>query len=159
MTTAISMLRTNLLNAIRLLLPELDVIEARTPDAWYAMNLRGGTAVVVSYAGKPKRREGPVGRRGVQGYVFRFSIAITGEDWASPAGATYEAADVAEELFGSPTLPVETPSLRTTSLGTIAGETVYLRFVDEQMQMAPNSTPEGGRMAIVQTWETDEVRI
>jgi hypothetical protein len=157
--TAISTLRANLIGLIGTLLPGTEILETRMPEAWFAVNIRGGSAVVVSYAGKPKREPGPIGKRDRQGYVYRFTIAITGENWAAPAEATYAAADMAETLFGSPFAPPNTPNLRTETIGSIAGEALYLRFVDEVMQMAPNSTPEGGRFAIVQTWETNEARM
>lgn len=157
--TAIATIRANVLALVRTLLPGYDVLEGRTPDSWFALNLRGGTSVVVSWAGEAKREPGPIGTRERQGYVYRFVLAVTGENWADPVGATYEAADVLEILKGSPTAAPGTPNLRNQTVGTIAGEKLYLRFADAAAQIAPTSTAQGGRFAWLSTWETNEVRV
>lgn len=159
MTMALETLRTNLIALVGSLLPGYNVKESLLPGAWWAVAYEGGVAVVVSYGGKPKRGEGATGTRVKQDYVYRFMVAVCGENWAAPAGASYEAADVAEILFGSPNAPPGTPNLRNQSIGSINGEAVYLTFVDESPQAAPNSQPDGGRFAWIQTWETTEVRM
>jgi len=158
MSTTISTLRTNVLAAVAAVLPAgTDVFEARVPAASFSVAIRQ-PAVVVSYAGKPKREGGPIGNRGRQGYVYAFTIAVVESDWASPAGAAYRAADLAELLLGSPALPDATDNLRTLSLGTVHDEEVFLRFVSESLEIDPGSTAQGGKFALVQQWETNEVR-
>jgi len=159
MTMKLEELRVNLKTLVETLLPGYNVKESLLPGAWWAVAYEGEVAVVISYAGKPKQGEGPVGTRVKERYVYRFAIAVCGEDWAEPAGASYEAADVAETLFGSPNAAPGTPNLRNQSIGNVYGEEVYLRFVDEVPQAAPNSQPDGGRFAWIQTWETTEVRM
>ena len=76
-----------------------------------------------------------------------------------PAAAVERAEDIAELIFGSPSLPPSTPNLHTISLGTISGQDVYLKCIDEAKQVDPGSTAQGGKYAVVQRWETDpEVR-
>lgn len=158
--TTISIVRAGLIAAIKTVLgPDVPVFESRVRAAWYLMNLPGHEAIVMCYEGQPMKERGPVGSRDRQGYVYRFSIAICSGDWATPVGATYGAADLGERLRGSPALPRETPNLRTQQIATILGEDVYVRFLDEVPTAAPNSTMQGGRFALLQTWETSpEVR-
>jgi hypothetical protein len=156
--STIATLRTNLVAAVTAIVPAgTDVFEARVPAASFSVAIRQ-PAVVISYAGKPKREAGPVGNRGRQGYVYAFTIAVVESNWQTPAGAAYLAADLAELLLGSPALPPATDNLRTLSLGTINDEEVFLKFVSESLEVDPGSTAQGGKFAIVQQWETNEVR-
>lgn len=156
--STISTLRANLLSAIATILPVgTEIIEARVPAASFSVAIRH-PAVVVSYSGKPKKEPGPVGNRGKQGYSYVFTIAIVEENWQGPAEAAYGAAELAELLHGSPALSPATLNLRTANLGTINDEAVYLQFVSESLEVDPGSTAQGGKFAIVQTWETGEIR-
>jgi hypothetical protein len=153
--TTISLLRTKLLQTIKDIVgPDTEVLEGRAPQAWFAMNVRGKPAIVLTYAGRPKRNDGPLSRRDRQRYVYQFSIAVADADWQTPVGANYEAADLAEKLAGSPNNADTVPNLRTAPLIKIHDDWVYLRFISETPTMAPTSTPQGGRFALIQIWET-----
>ena len=152
--TTISLLRTAVLDAIHTVLPDVQVLEARSPQGWFALNITGDLAVIVAYAGRPKKAEGVVGRRDRQRYVYQFSIAVADSDWQLPVGANYAAADLAERLIGSPNTADTVPNLRTQPLVKIHDDMVYLKFISETPTMAPNSTPFGGKFALVQLWET-----
>jgi hypothetical protein len=153
--TTISLLRTKLLQTIRDILgPDVEIIEARHPQAWFSMNVRGKVAIVLSYAGRPKRDDGPLSRRDRQRYVYQFSVAVADADWQTPVGANYEAADLAERLAGSPNDADTVPNLRNAPLIKVHDDMVYLRFISETPTIAPTSTPQGGRFALVQIWET-----
>jgi hypothetical protein len=160
--TTISTLRTGLGSAIATIFADAGVLaaiggtapnvyEAKTADGWFLMSLVGTESVVYSYSGKPLQSRGPLGKRKDR-LQFEFSIALTSGNWADPVGATYTAADLAEFLMGSPSLPDSTPNLREIVIAHIDGEDIYLRFQNEASKMAPNSTLQGGRMALVQTW-------
>lgn len=161
-STIISTLRTGLGSAINTIFADAGVLaaiggtppnvyEAKTADGWFLMSLVGTESVVYSYSGKPLQSRGPVGKRKDR-LQFEFSIALTSGNWADPVGATYTAADLAEFLMGSPSLPESTPNLRDIVIGNIDGDDIYLRFMNEVTKMAPNSTLQGGRMALVQSW-------
>ena len=130
-----------------------NLFEGKSPDAWFLMNIVGAEGVVYSYAKKRLEARGTIGKRNDR-TPYRFSIALCSGNWADPVGATYTAADLAEYLAGSPTLPSTVPSLRESIIGNISGDDICLRFVDEETKLAPNSTVQGGRIAIVQLWET-----
>lgn len=156
--STIATLRANVLAAVTSLVPAgTEVIEARVPATSFALAIRQ-PCVVVSYSGSPKKEPGPVGKRGVHGYVWGFTIAIIEADWQAPAGAAYRAADIAALLRGEPSLPDTTPNLQTINLGTVRGEDVYLTFVSEAPEIDPGSTAQGGKFALVQQYETNEVR-
>lgn len=131
-----------------------NIYEGKTPEAWFIMNLAGTEAVVVSYAGTPLRARGPLGKRDRDRLYYQFQIALCSGDWADPVGALYTAADLSEYLLGSPALPDDTPNLRTTLLANIYGDDIYLRYAGQAAKMAPNSSLQGGRSALVSTWET-----
>jgi hypothetical protein len=59
-----------------------------------------------------------------------------------------------EYLMGSPSLPESTPNLNEIVLAHLGGDDIYLRYLNETPKMAPNSTYQGGRFALVQLWET-----
>jgi hypothetical protein len=156
--STIATLRQNVLNAIASVLPfGTEIIEARVPATSFALAVRQ-PCVVVSYAGSPKKEPGPVGKRGVHGYVWVFTIAIVEADWQTPAGAAYKAADIGALLRGEPSLPDTTPNLQTICLGNVRGEDVYLTFVSEAPEIDPGGTAQGGKFALVQQYETNEVR-
>jgi hypothetical protein len=158
MSSTIDMLRTNVMAAIRSLVPaDVEVLEGRVPATAFALAIRT-PAVVVFYGGKPKKEDGPIGRRDRQGYSYVFTIAIVEANWATPQGAAYEAANLAEIIHGSPTSPDGTPNLRTIDLGVIHEDHVRLRFVSEAPEIDAGSTAQGGKFALVQTWQTEEVR-
>lgn len=130
------------------------ILEGKTAEAWFLMNLPGGEGIVIAYAPKQLKSRGPEGKRRNR-LCQRFSIALCSGNWAEPVGATYTAADLGEYLMGSPTLPPETTNLNDTKIGSINGDDIYIRYLSEEVKMAPNSTFEGGRSAIVTLWETD----
>ena len=130
-----------------------DVLEGKTAKAWFLMNLRGNDGIVLGYENKTLKKRGPLGKRKDK-IQFRFTIAICSGDWREPVGATYRAADIAEYLTGSSALPDDTPSLRGLVLANVDDCDIYLHYVSESAEMAPNSTLQGGRFALVQTWET-----
>jgi hypothetical protein len=166
MSTIIAQLRTGLKTAIKTVFADPTVLaaiggtapnlfEGKTPDAWFLMNLVGAEGVVFSYDKKVLEARGPLGKR-LDRWHFRFAIAFCSGNWAEPVGATYAAADLAEYLAGSPTLPDGTPRVRELVVGNIDGNEIHIRCVDEVTKLAPNSTLQGGRIAIVQIWETSE---
>lgn len=156
--STIATLRTNVLAAVTSLVPVgTSVVEARVPATSFAL-AKQTPCVVISYAGSPKKEPGPVGRRGVHGYVWVFTLAIVEADWQTAAGAAYKAADIGALLRGEPSLPPTAPNLQTISLGTVRGEEVYLTFVSEAPEIDPGGTAEGGKFALVQQYETNEVR-
>jgi hypothetical protein len=130
-----------------------NMYESKSPDGWFLMNIVGAEGVVYSYSGKPLEARGPLGERKNR-IRFAFSIALCSGNWADPVGATYTAADLAEYLMGSPTLPDSTPNLGTNPIGNIKGDDIYLRYDGEATKLAPNSTVQGGRIALVQNWST-----
>lgn len=143
-----STIRAALKIAIAALVPSgTNVYEARVPQMVFAVALRR-PAVVIAYGGKPKAGEGPVGRRDRQGYVYAFTIAVVGEDWQTPEGAAYDAADISDALM----------ALRTVQLTTINGNPVYLAFESETPEVLSGATEQGGLYAMVQSWRTNEVR-
>ena len=131
-----------------------NIYEGKAPEAWFAMNLPGNEGVIFSYIANVLKDRGPLSRRDRQRMYYRFSIACCSGNWAEPVGALYTAADVNEYLLGSPSLPDTTPNLRNALIGNIYGDDVYIRFVDQKAVMAPNSTLQGGRSALISTWET-----
>jgi hypothetical protein len=150
-STIISTLRTGLGSAINTIFADAGVLaaiggtapnvyEAKTSDGWFLMNLVGGEGVVFSYGRKNR-------------LTFDFSIALCSGNWADPVGATYTAADLAEFLMGSPSLP-NSPCLNDIVVGRIGDDDIYLRYGGEVTKMAPNSTVQGGRIALVQTWHS-----
>lgn len=156
--STIDTLRANVLAAVASLVPAgTEVLEGRVPATAFALAIRT-PAVVVFYGGKPKKEDGPIGNRGKQGYSYLFTIAIVEADWAAPAGAAYRAANIAELIHGSPASPPGTPNLRTIDVGTINDEHVRLKFVSEAPEIDPGSTAQGGKFAMVQLWETEQVR-
>jgi hypothetical protein len=162
-STIISTLRTGLGSAINTIFADAGVLaaiggtapnvyEAKTSDGWFLMNLVGGEGVVFSYGGKTLTARGPLGARKNR-LTFDFSIALCSGNWADPVGATYTAADLAEFLMGSPSLP-NSPCLNDIVVGRIGDDDIYLRYGGEVTKMAPNSTVQGGRIALVQTWHS-----
>ena len=163
-STVISTLRTGLGAAIATVFNDSGVIaavggvvpnvyEAKSSDGWFLMNLPGGEGVVYAYAGKTLVGRGPLGARKNR-LTFDFSIALCSGNWADPVGATYTAADLAEFLMGSPSLPDSTPCLNDIVIGRIGDDEIFLRYAGEVTKMAPNSTQQGGRIALVQSWRS-----
>ena len=157
--STIATLRAAVVNAVTSLVPAgTEVLEARVPATSFALAIRP-PCVVISYAGSPKREPGPLGKRGVHGYVWVFTLAIVEADWQTPAGAAYKAADIAALLRGEPSLPDTTPNLQTINLGTVRDQDVYLTFVSEAPEIDSGGTAQGGKFALVQQYETNpEVR-
>lgn len=155
----ISTLRANVKAAVVSLVPVgTEVLEARIPEMSFALAVRPPT-VVISYTGKPKKREGTLGTRGNQGYTHAFTIAVIELGFEQPAAAVDRAEDIAELIFGSSALPPATPNLHTIVLGTISGQSVYLKCLGDAKQVDPGSTAQGGKYGVFQQWETDpEVR-
>jgi hypothetical protein len=162
-STTISTLRAGLGSAIATIFADAGVLaaiggtapnvyEAKSPDGWFLMSLVGTESVVYSYTGKTLVGRGPLGERKNR-LTFDFSIALCSGNWADPVGATYTAADLAEFLMGSPSLP-NSPCLNDIVIGRIGDDDIYLRYGGEVTKMAPNSTVQGGRIALVQTWHS-----
>jgi hypothetical protein len=162
-STTISMLRAGLGSAISTIFADAGVLaaiggtapnvyEAKSQDGWFLMSLVGTESVVYSYTGKTLVGRGPLGERKNR-LTFDFSIALCSGNWADPVGATYTAADLAEFLMGSPSLP-SSQCLNDIVIGNIDGNDIYLRYSGEQTKMAPNSTVQGGRVALVQSWRS-----
>lgn len=139
-------IRGNLETAIAALVPEATIYQARVPQAIFEVAVRK-LAIVIAYAGKPKLREGPVSHRDRQRFAFSFVIAIVAEDWQTPEGAAYSAADVAERLM----------PLRNVQVATVNGNPLYLAFESEAPEVNPGATAQGGEYAMVQQWRTNEV--
>jgi hypothetical protein len=165
MSTIIAQLRTGLRTAIETVFADPTVLaavggtapnllEGKTPEAWFLMNLVGAEAVVFSYVDKKLVARGPLGKR-LDRCTYQFSIALCSGNWAEPVGANYTAADLSEYLAGSPSISLTVPRLRDLEIATIGPDPIYLRYVSEATKLAPNSTLQGGRSAIVQLWETD----
>ncbi len=142
--------RDSLVIALRAIVRNLDVDveQARSPQAIFAVAKRL-PCVVVAYAGKPKEDEGPVGRRDVQKYSYRWVIAVVDEDWQTPEGAAMRVADLTETIFDG---------LRTVQLATVGQNPVFLKFESESPEVDPGAGDQGGRYAMVQAWRTNDVR-
>lgn len=157
--STIATLRASVKAAVTSLVPAgTEVLEARLPVMSFALAIRL-PAVVISYIGMPKKKEGTLGTRGNQGCTHAFTIAVIEQGWEQPAAAVERAEDIAELLFGSPALPPATPNLHTIVLGNISGQDVYLKCLGASKEVDPGSTAQGGKYGIFQQWETDpEVR-
>ena len=143
--------------------PQVDVREVRHSSLLWAVSLRGD-GIVWSYDGYEKVGGGPLGDRGKQDYVFRFTIAPIGMDWSSAEGANKKAREMAEQLRGAPSestlaLTDRAPNLRigsppNTPLGTIGPDSLWLEFMSETTQLLGATPAFGGREAFVQKWQT-----
>ena len=127
---------------------EVDVLQARAPQAIFGIAKRF-PAVVVAYAGKPKDGEGPVGRRDLQRYSYRWLIAVVDSDWQTPEGAAMRVSDLTEAIIDG---------LRTVQMTTVASNPLYLQFESESPEVDPGAAEQGGRYAMVQVWRTNDVK-
>jgi len=107
-------------------------------------------AIVVVYQGR-RKGNGPVSQRTRNTISYRWSTVIVAENWRDAVSALSEA------TYGAEALSELLDGVRDVSIGTVNDDTVYLRIVDESIQVPPDRPVDGGPVLYVTNWETTEV--
>lgn len=106
--------------------------------------------IVIVYAGK-RKEGGKLSTRKNEDFIFLWylvSIADSYQKEETP-DAVYEAEEIAEKVL----------DLREVKLATMGGESVYIAYASETQAVPPNRPLEGGRAAVIQSWESTKVRV
>ncbi len=106
--------------------------------------------IVIVYLGK-KPDGGKLSTRVNQDFVYSFALVVIADSYQpeETPDAVYEAEEIGEALL----------ELRTVKLATMSGEGIYLGYSSEAQDVPSDRPLEGGRAAIIQSWETTKVRI
>lgn len=153
----LSTMRTGIKGAINACpgLEAITVQDAASLDAiWGNAIRRHDGAIVLIYVGTRKVKEGPISGFTNDPCSFVWQTALIAENWQTSTGALSKDGgiwDMADALLGP---PGGEQGVRPVAIMKIGPDTVYLRFVSEQMMTPPDRPDRAGPAALVITWET-----
>ena len=107
-------------------------------------------SIVIVYAGK-RKEGGKLSTRENDDFTFLWHLVSIADSYQreDTLDGIYEAEEIAELVL----------ALRGVKLATMGGEAVHLAYASETQAVPPGRPLEGGKAAVVQTWESTKVRV